>query len=188
MELIAVIGIVGLLAAVLIPSLGAAKISAKRAKTKVLFAQWTAAMELFRREYGFYPAIDDGTGKLNAQLLAGALTGRRLDGADASTPQLAGNSRLIPFLEIGAEDMNTARTALVDAFENSEFGVLWDRDGDGRITSADGTWASVHAKDGGLGFKPAGSDGDLAAGIDARVIFYSAGRGETAADLVLSWK
>ena len=43
-ELFVVIAIIGILAAILIPTIGSARVSAKRAETKVRFGQWAAAM------------------------------------------------------------------------------------------------------------------------------------------------
>ena len=53
-ELLVVIAIIGILAAILIPTTSSVRISAKRAKTKVQFSQWAAAMEQFRQDYGYY--------------------------------------------------------------------------------------------------------------------------------------
>lgn len=181
-ELLTVIAIVGILTAILIPTTSSARISARRAKTKVVFSQWASAMELFRQEYGFYPAIDGGTGKIDSGLFAAALTGRSLNGSSADTNQLLGNSRRISFYAITESELNETRTALVDAFGNTEIAVLYDSNGDGLITSADGAANAVN------GFAPSLSDLDLSAGIRARVIFYSAGNGANAGDLVFSWK
>ena len=187
-ELLTVIAVIGILSAILIPSTAAARVSMRRAQTKVLFSQWIAAMELFRQEYGIYPAIDRGTGKVDAAVFAGALTGRRLDGsAVENAGELAGNSRRIAFYAVGENESNAARTALLDAFGNSEIAVLIDTNGDGRITDADGRVVGVRSADGTV-FTPSVSDLDLSAGIRAGVIFYSAGNGRSSGDLIFSWK
>ena len=54
-ELLTVIAIIGILAAILIPSTNSARKSANKAKTRVQFSQWGAAFEAFRQEYGTYP-------------------------------------------------------------------------------------------------------------------------------------
>ncbi len=61
-ELLVVIAIIGILAAILIPTVGSARVSAKKAKTKVMFSQWATAMEQFKQEYGYYPPVDGGSG------------------------------------------------------------------------------------------------------------------------------
>lgn len=187
-ELLTVIAVIGILTAILIPSATAARVSVRRAQTKVLFGQWAAAMELFRQEYGFYPAIDGGNGRIDAAIFAGALTGRALDGSpvtDAS--QLAGNSRRVAFYAIGESELNNGRTALADAFGNSQVAVLIDTNGDGRITNADGHVVAVHSPDG-TAFTPSVEDLDLTIGVRAGVIFYSAGNGTPASNLIYSWK
>ena len=187
-ELLTVMAVIGILSAILIPSTAAARVSMRRAQTKVLFSQWTAAMELFRQEYGFYPAIDRGTGKVDAAVFAGALTGRRLDGsAVVNADELAGNSRRIAFYAVGENELNAARTALIDAFGNSEIAVMIDTNGDGRLTEADGRIVGVSSTDGTV-LTPSDADLDLSTGIRAAVIFYSAGNGKSASDLTFSWK
>jgi prepilin-type N-terminal cleavage/methylation domain-containing protein len=187
-ELLTVIAIIGVLAAILIPSTAAVRNAAKRARTKVQFSQWATAMELFRQEYGFYPAVDAGTGRIDPARFAAALTGRALDGSEiAATGDLAGNVRRVAFLRLAEADFDASRTLLADAFGNTEIGVLVDRDGDGRITSADGPARAVTGVDG-VGRVPDPGDLDLRAGLRAGVIFYSAGNGASDADLVFSWK
>lgn len=159
-ELLTVIAIIGLLVAILIPSATSARIAAKRVKTKVQFSQWAAAMEQFRQEYGFYPAIDGGSGgRVAPDYFAGALTGQTLDGlAAASGSQLAGNARLLRFYGIGEGELNGSRTALTDAFGNTDIAVIYDRNGDGLVSSADGAAVGVRGVDAGAVFLPADSD------------------------------
>lgn len=188
-ELLTVIAIIGLLSAIIIPTVGSARVSAKRAKTKVVFSQWATAMEQFRQEYGYYPQIDNGTGKIVLARFAGALTGKAVDGTAATTTDLCGNTRRISFYTLSDSDLNATRTALVDPFGNEDIAVYYDRNADGRITSADGHGIlSVAGNSGTL--TPTAEDMDLSAtvGIHATVIFYSAGRGDSGTDLVFSWK
>lgn len=193
-ELLTVIAIIGILAALLFPSIGAANRTAKKSKTRVQFNQWAAAMEQFKQEYGYYPQIDSGgaANKVNPARFAGALTGRRLDGtafASNTDADLAGNKKMISFYTIGENELNADRTKLVDTFDNFDIAVLYDKDGDARITTTDGAAVPVTSV-GGATFTPDAADLNLAptAGVRAGVIFYSAGFGKTAADLVFSWK
>ncbi len=189
-ELLAVMAIVGLLASILIPSAASVRVSAKRAKTKVQFSQWVSAMEQFRQEYGFYPAIDGGSGgKVDAAVFAGALTGKTFDGsAPATAAHLAGNERFITFYAVTEGELNETRTALADAFGNSDIAVLYDRNGDGWITAADGMAPAVTGIDRVARLTPDSRDLNLSTGVRAGVIFYSAGRGVGPGDLVFSWK
>jgi prepilin-type N-terminal cleavage/methylation domain-containing protein len=188
-ELLSVMAIIGLLAAILVPTASSARIAAKRARTKVQFNQWAGAMELFRQEHGCYPAIDGGTGKVVSDLFSAALTGQSLGGeAELSPDRLAGNAQRARYYSIAEGELNETRTALIDAFGNTDIAVLYDQNGDGRISATDGEPRSVTGRDGATAFLPTPSDLNLAAGVRAGVIFYSAGNGATQGDLVLSWK
>ena len=58
LELLSVIAVIGILAALIFPGVRAARVLAHKARTKVQFSQWAAAIEGFRSEYGYYPAFD----------------------------------------------------------------------------------------------------------------------------------
>lgn len=189
-ELLTVIAIVALLAAVLIPTVGAARASADRARTRVQLGQWVLACTQFRQEYGFYPPLGTGHRLATPADTAGflrALTGRNPDGsAAADSAELGGNSRRIAFLTVAASELRAS--LLVDAFGNTEFGVLWDADGDGLVRpGVDGTAPAVLSSLTGLSFVP--TEADLPpAGVRAGIVFYSAGRGVSADDLIFSWR
>src|SRR5258708_39479713 len=55
LELVSVIVIIGILAALIFPAVRSARVSANKARTKAQFSQWAAAMAGFRTEYGYYP-------------------------------------------------------------------------------------------------------------------------------------
>ena len=190
-ELLVVIAIIGILAALLFPSVRSARITANRAKTRVQFNQWAAAMEQFKQEYGYYPQIDSGgsANKVNPVAFAVALTGRNLDGTTvAPAGNHFGNTKLISFYSIAENELSADRTALVDAFANTDFAVYYDKDGDGRIASpTDGARVAV-VSSGGNTFTPDDNEMDLTKGVRAGVIFYSAGNGLIQSDLVFSWK
>lgn len=189
-ELLTVIAIVAILAAVLIPTVGAARASADRARTRVQLGQWVLACAQFRQEYGFYPPLGTGHRLATPADTAGflrALTGRNPDGSAVADPAaLDGNSRRIAFLTVAASELRDG--LLVDASGNTEFGVLWDADGDGLVRpGVDGPAPAVVSSVTGLSFVP--TEADLpAAGVRAGIVFYSAGRGTSAGDLILSWK
>ncbi|MFP4351710.1 MAG: type II secretion system protein [Puniceicoccaceae bacterium] len=58
-ELLTVIAIIGILAGIIIPTVGAVRENAMKSKTKAMFSQWVSAMDLFRQDYGYYPSPDD---------------------------------------------------------------------------------------------------------------------------------
>lgn len=60
MELLAVLGVIALLAAILVPAADGVRVASHRAATRARFAQWIAAIESFRAEYGHYPVFPAG--------------------------------------------------------------------------------------------------------------------------------
>lgn len=191
LELLSVIVIIGLLAALIIPGVSAAQRSAGRAKTKVQFAQWTAAIESFRSEYGYYPGFD-ASGLVNAgvtqadHLFHDLLAARKRNGnalAD-SEPAATQNRKRIVFHSFGDAEMDA--TGLVrDAFDNTSIAVLVDRDLDGVIRQ--GTDFAELPLAGGI--SPGAADFP-ATGVRAGVIFYAPAPGATATnpEFILSWK
>lgn len=190
-EVLAAVAIVAVLAAILIPGIPAARAAMDRARTRVLFSQWTLACAQFRQEYGFVPVLGAGNVLASADdttAFLRILTGRNPDGSAVSDPAtLGGNVRRLTFYTPAAGEVRSGR--LTDAFGNAEFGVMVDRDGDGwvRPGGADGPVPAVHGADGRGPFFP-GADLLPPGGVPAEVIFFSAGRGRSADDLVASWQ
>lgn len=125
-ELLAVVAIIGILAAILVPTLGSARTAANKARTRTQFSQWAAAFENFRQEYGSYPQLyPNGAQKLVNQgasttatqehLFYDTLTGRKRDPTGTwrtvttRTPPLpeAQNTRRIQFVSFTDNDMVT---------------------------------------------------------------------------------
>ena len=202
-ELLAVLAVIGILAGILVPTVGAARNAAWNARTRVQFAQWAAAMEQFRQEYGYYPEVGTG-GKLatpaDALRFVRTLGGRNPDGsAVAAAADLNGNTKRIAFctftetdffdpdrIEGGAD--YSGNELLRDAFGNTEIGLLVDRNGDGLVKPGDeGAAVAVASVLGGAPFGPGEADYP-AVGVRAGVLFYSAGRGASQADLIMSWR
>jgi prepilin-type N-terminal cleavage/methylation domain-containing protein len=202
-ELLAVIAVIGILAAILVPTVGAARTATWKAKTRVQFSQWTAAMEQFRQEYGYYPEVGtDGRLATPADTLrfVRTLGGRNPDGSAVSAAaDLNGNTKRIAFYAFTEADFFDPDRAgggadfsgnelLCDSFGNTEIGVLVDRNGDGLVKPGDeGAAVAVASVLGGAGFAPGEIDFPEM-GVRAGVLFYSAGRGISRADLIMSWR
>ncbi len=204
-ELLTVIAIIGILAAIIIPTTGAVRTSAKKAQVKSMFSQWTTAFTLYKQEYGFFPNVGtDGTANLlstkNDTLeFVRAFTAKELNGTATTAANLNGNKRRQAFYSFSDGEIPTATELLTDAFGNTQFGVIWDSNGDGviKVTGAakDGDIAGAGSVDGGT-FTPstgtAATDDIPTDGIKAGVIFFSAGKGGSATvsnkDAVMSWK
>jgi type II secretory pathway pseudopilin PulG len=202
-ELLGVMSIIAILAAIILPTLGAARSAALAAKTRAQFAQWSAALEQFRQEYGYYPDVAT-SGRLASAAdtvkFVRTLSGRNVDGtAVTNAADLNGNTKRIAFYTFAAGELvdpahpdgganGSVQGLLCDAFGNTEIGLLVDRNGDGLVKPGDdGTVSAVTGVQGGVSSMPA--EADLpAAGVRAGVLIYSAGRGASQSDLILSWK
>lgn len=204
---------IAILAALLVPAAGAAREAALRAKSRARFAQWIAAIEAFRGEYGHYPAFPGG--KINGGSGAGGaiapedtlfrevLTGR---GTGAGSPPAfqssegnltsgtprALNPKRTTFYTFAADEISAGGCA-TDAFGNTDLTVLVDADGDGVIPAAEILAAATRVRPSG-GDAAAPGAGDVPAdGVRASVVVFSAGAGwsGSAVDptrMILSWK
>lgn len=168
-ELLTVIAILGILAAILVPTVGSARTAAMKAKTRSQFSQWATAFENFKQEYGTYPQFfTNGTQKLVNQgattqasgnhlfhdLLAGVhRDGSALTGATTGNPvpALGQNTRRIRFYSFTDSDLvtqgdvasgyNTAQQLnfIRDGFRNTSIAVVTDTNLDGVINGRDST-------------------------------------------------
>jgi prepilin-type N-terminal cleavage/methylation domain-containing protein len=206
LELLCVIAVIGLLAALIFPSVGAARRSANKTKTKVQFSQWTAALEAFRNEYGYYPVLHSSnlvnppgqaTDPAALHLFHDLLAAKRRDGSalpgwasttNAQFPE-AQNRKLIPFYSFSESDFTTASVPapylLRDGFDNTEIAVLVDRNLDG-VIKAGSDFAALPA----VGGMTPGLEDFPAAGVRAGVIFYTPAPGADAGNpgFIFSWK
>ncbi|MEO7701050.1 MAG: type II secretion system protein [Opitutus sp.] len=195
-ELLAVIAIIGLLAAILFPTLSAARVSANKARTRVQFNQWAIAVTAFRSEYGYYPSIDPSN-KVNGGVDAvdhpfhDVLAGRKRDGSALAPTSAAAlqNRKLIQFCSFAESDVTDPSSSnpnlLCDAFGNTDIVMLADRNLDGVINSGDFGPDLPLAS----GTRPDLNDFPVA-GIRAGVVFYCAApRGTAEApQFIFSWK
>jgi prepilin-type N-terminal cleavage/methylation domain-containing protein len=206
LELLTVIVVIGILAALIFPAVRSARIAANKARTKVQFSQWAAAMEGFRSEYGYYPALHgsnlvnppgQNTDPAALHLFHDVLAAKRRDGTmlpawstatNAQFPE-AQNRKLIGFYSFGDADFtNTAAATpnlLHDAFDNTEIAVLVDQNLDGVIKPG-----SDFAAPPAVGGMTPGATDFPATGVRAGVIFYVPAPGADAANpgFIFSWK
>lgn len=200
-ELLTVVAIVGLLAALLFPGIKSARIAANKARTRVQFNQWAGALENFRSEYGYYPVLSDSnlvnppgqdSDPATLHLFHDVLAARRRDGSalpaysSATDPQFPEiqNRRLISCLTFGDADFSDDNLVR-DAFGNTAIAVLTDRNLDGIVKAGDDFVALPKVN----GLAP-GADDFPASGVRAGVVLYSIAPGATAANpgFVCSWK
>ena len=194
-ELLTVMAIIGVLAGILIPTVSGVRNSAKRAQTKVRFSQWAGALEQFRQEYGYYPAVTTGD-LLNPTAFFAALTGRDYAGTALTGAALDGNTKAVAFYSVSEGELvkdaaGAATDELCDAFGNSEIVVCFDADANGVIKGSELVRRDMRPGNSVEGFRPAVTPEAAnfpASGVRAGVLFYSAGRGDQPADLIYSWK
>ena len=207
-ELLTVIAIIGILAAIIIPTVGAVRVSAKKAQVRSQFAQWANAYSLFKQEYGYYPRFDADGGYVlkdndDTEKFLGTFTGKTSSGGAPTSANLNGNKKKMGFHVVTNGELKTepipataAKPILCDAFGNLEIGVIVDWNGDGRITigaSGDApSLAGVKSIETDQTFTPTNSanDDDIPStdGVRAEVIFYSAGKDGSRSGAVMSWK
>jgi prepilin-type N-terminal cleavage/methylation domain-containing protein len=200
-ELLTVIAVVCILASLLFPAVRSARISANKARTRVQFNQWATAIESFRSEYGYFPALHSSnlvnpagqtSDPATLHLFHDILSARRRDGSalplyatstNAQFPEVQ-NRKIISFYSFREADFN-ASNLLRDACENTSIAVLVDKNLDGLIKlGSDFTTLPPVS-----GLTPDNADFP-AAGIRAGVIFYSAAPGATTTnpEFIFSWK
>lgn len=187
-ELLTVIAIIGILAAIVIPSAAGVRTTANKARTRAQFAQWAVAFETFRQEYGAYPQLHDqglvnhaaGNSATEEHLFHDVLAGRRRDPSGA-WPVAAGrvpampqtqNPKRIPFYRFAESDFvveadvsagtneATELNFIRDAFHTTSIAVVTDRNLDGVINGADLPLGvpRVIPPEGGAGLAPLASD------------------------------
>ncbi len=208
-ELLAVVAIVGVLAGILIPSVGAARAASQRAQTRLQFAAWTVGFEAYRQEYGQYPPLPGGAAAALINTGAGttpaadhwfhdALAGRHRDGS-ALADSAPENPRRLRFLSFGENDFVSGSDVAVgenrndelqlvrDAFANTAIAVVIDANLDGLINAGDlAELPAVVARHGTKALRPSGIL--TGPGVRAGVIFYSARPGAVDEDdLIMSW-
>jgi prepilin-type N-terminal cleavage/methylation domain-containing protein len=166
-ELLTVIAIIGILAAILIPTASSARNAANKGKTRAQFSQWAAGFEQFRQEYGAYPQLYPNSAQklvnfgattqmTGNHLFHDVLSGVRRDGSALAgattgnpTPALGQNTRRIRFVTFTESDFVTtadvtagrntgAQLNLIrDAFYNTTIAVVTDSNLDGVINGRD---------------------------------------------------
>lgn len=199
LELLSVMAVIGILAALVFPAVRSARVAASKARTKVQFSQWAAALEGFRGEYGYYPAFGP-TALVNGGATTSVsddhpfhdiLAGRKRDGTPLppAGPAAAQNRKLIGFYAFSDADFTKAGSPrpnlLCDAFDNTEIAVLVDRNLDG-VIRVGSDYPALPAVG---GLTPNATDFPTT-GVRAGVIFYAPAPGADAESpaFIFSWK
>ncbi len=151
-EILVVIGIIGILAAILVPVAGAAKKTLTRTKTKARFNEWCTAIEQYKVTYGYYPTFGSSSSSTSSDLQLNLADGeysdafvKTLSGRDQETgDKITGterskyNRKAISFCDFSQEDFTDENgdidyEKLVDGFFNPNIHVAMDTTDNKRV-------------------------------------------------------
>ncbi len=138
-ELLTVVAIIGILAGILIPTVGAAMKSAKKAKGRNQMRQYAVAIQNYKAEYGYYPPVGqlNSTGRAtldntnDSQDFIMAMSGRDYQGNALSAAQRKKlNPKAIPFCTFSEQEFyvdeysgEITENQLADPFGNKEINI-----------------------------------------------------------------
>jgi prepilin-type N-terminal cleavage/methylation domain-containing protein len=156
-ELLMVIAIIGILAGILIPSVGAVKRNARIATSKARISQYMSAIQSFKGEYSYYPFSAEAKlaeGKFPlvdySELFVGTLSARDVENPSTSVP-VGGNRRRIQFYTFAEDEIAdgtepSAINTVIDGFGNNKIVIVFDHDNDGEVTVPDPDGGSASTK------------------------------------------
>lgn len=143
-ELLIVVGIIGVLVSVLMPAMSTAQKRTSIMKTRNFLVAMSTALEQYQSEYGFFPEfltqkdrinLDDGN---NSEYMVKTLTGVNPDGMKLSVAdKRAYNRKAARFIDFNNDNLvqpeGSTQWKLVDAFGNPNIYVCVDGDSNGFI-------------------------------------------------------
>lgn len=150
-EILVVIGIIGILAAIFVPVAGSARTSLTKTKTKSRFNEWVTAIGQYKTAYGFYPTLGQTTSTtsdLHVNLADGSLSEafvKTLSGRDPTsgekitgTDRTKYNRKATSFCDFTGDDYkqldgSTEEGKLADGFGNNNIHVVMDTTDNGRV-------------------------------------------------------
>ncbi|MGF1451354.1 MAG: type II secretion system protein [Opitutales bacterium] len=144
-ELLTVIAVIGILAAILIPTVQLVQTNIDRQADRVEYTSVVNALRSYKEKYGYWPPVLRGEGDdvvtplgedaATVDLFFIALTGRKADGSPPSTTEeIRQNRNRTSFTELNSLfDRQTDQ--LMDRSGSSRIFVAIDQDGDGRISA-----------------------------------------------------
>jgi prepilin-type N-terminal cleavage/methylation domain-containing protein len=149
-ELLMVIAIIGILAGILIPTVGAVRKQANTAASKAQISAYVNAILMFKGEYGYLPFVTGDSDKEVDLSSAGrcrefmeTLSGRSSTTGRVLATPTGGNRRLISFLtfsesEFFLDDSGAVDpTRIADRFNNTKITIVIDGNGDRKVTVRD---------------------------------------------------
>jgi prepilin-type N-terminal cleavage/methylation domain-containing protein len=147
-ELLMVIAIIGILAGILIPTVGAVRKQANIAASKSQLSQYVNAIQMFKGEYGYFPFVTGGVDTEVPFVSDSVNFIKTLSARDPSSNAkvaFGGNRRQIALHSFAEyefllnDDDTVSSTALADRFNNQNIVIVIDGDGDGKLNVPDGS-------------------------------------------------
>lgn len=150
-EILVVIGIIGVLAMVMVPAIGLAKDSLTKTKTKARFNEWVTAVKQYKMTYGFFPTLGQNAASgtdshfnladgSNSEAFVKTLSGRDPQTGDKlkGTERSKYNRKATPFCDFSGDDYtqldgSVEEGKLADGFGNNNIHLVMDTTGDGRV-------------------------------------------------------
>lgn len=150
-EVLVVIGIIGILAMLLIPVVGTARSTLTATKSKARFNEWVTAVKQYKMTYGFFPTLGQSTQSgtdayfnlaegSNSEAFVKSLSGRDPESGDKLTgsERTKYNRKATSFCEFTGEDYTQSSGAiefgkLADGFGNNNIHIVMDTTGNGRV-------------------------------------------------------
>ena len=158
-ELLMVIAIIGILAGILIPTVGAVREQANIAASKAQLSGYVNAIQMFKGEYGYLPFVTGNSDKKvdlsnpsTCKEFMETLSGRSSTTGGVLTAPIGGNRRLISFLNFSEsefflkDDDSIDPDQLADRFNNTNIIIVIDGDGDQKVTVKDSTGSNKEIK------------------------------------------
>ncbi|MGJ8639393.1 MAG: type II secretion system protein [Opitutaceae bacterium] len=166
-ELLMVIAIIGILAGILIPTVGSVKKQANVAASKAQLSNYVTAITMFKGEYGFFPFSDaqkNNGAEINSLSddFVETLSGR--NGKEPATT--GGNRRSIGFHSFSEseffvdDDDQIDESQIADRFNNVNLFIVIDPDGDGEITVPTSTGGSKTLRASVTAYAESGDNGE----------------------------
>lgn len=147
-ELLTVIAIIGILAGILIPTVGIVQQKATMATSKARISQYLSAIQSFKGEYSYYPFSDKlSSGNLdlsvvgNSKVFIETLSARDVADPSKSVSE-GGNRRRIEFYNFTEDEIAdgsgpSAASTVIDGFGNNKIVLVFDYKNEGELSVPD---------------------------------------------------
>ena len=149
-ELLMVIAIIGILAGILIPTVGAVRTQANLAASRAQLSNYVNAIQMFKGEYGYLPFVSgnsdervDLSSVSACKEFMETLSARSSTTGRVLTTPVGGNRRLISFLSFSESEFfldesdEVDPSQIADRFNNTKITIVIDGNGDQRVTVKD---------------------------------------------------